>query len=294
MKKPNNHDDEPNNHDEPYPNNTPHVVFRAGGDIRNVQAGDDNVMNIGKSSAIKPEIRLAVTIGVGLIAIVILLAVFIPNPTPFRYIIFRSIMPLAAGLIVGLLPGMLQVKVAPEGMAKAIGIRATSGFGVFVLMYMLNPAGPAYTGMWQATPISSSKNLPPSHPVSSQPPPGRVRTALLTANPRVTLDGEPNASLQEIRFAAERTLASRLNAAYALKPSMTAGDATVSGVLVRGGGGYPADIHVIGTVDNDQAELLRSVFGGIRFPEPNDQGITDRSDTYFVKVRVIISAVPKA
>lgn len=71
---------------------------------------------------------VAVVCGVALLVCILLLAVFIPNPTPFQYTTFRIILALAAGGFAGTFSGFLDVTISTW-------IRAGGGLAVFVIVY---------------------------------------------------------------------------------------------------------------------------------------------------------------
>ena len=87
------------------------------------------------SHSINPRIdRIAVfSFGVGILVLVIVLAVFFPEPTSFQYLVFRSAMALAAAGIAVYLPGSIHVNYGKS-------IRAGGAIAIFVLIWLFNPA----------------------------------------------------------------------------------------------------------------------------------------------------------
>ena len=83
-------------------------------------------------------------------SLLLVLAIFFPNPTDFQYFIFRTVIALAAAGVAALIPGLLQIKIP--------AIQAGGALAVLVLVYEFSPA--------------SLVSLPPSVPktavVSSQ------------------------------------------------------------------------------------------------------------------------------
>jgi len=71
--------------------------------------------------------------GVLFVGVLICIALFVPDPSDFQYLVFRSVLALAAAGFAGLLPGVLEVHWSTT-------VRATEAFGVFVIVYFWNPA----------------------------------------------------------------------------------------------------------------------------------------------------------
>ena len=76
---------------------------------------------------------LAVVCGVGFMITLIVLAIYVPNPTPFQYEVFRVILAIAVAGFAATIPGFLHVQI--PNLAKAGGALA-----VFLLVYFYNPA----------------------------------------------------------------------------------------------------------------------------------------------------------
>ena len=68
-----------------------------------------------------------------LIITILAVALFIPNPSPFQYTVFRIILSLAAGGIAAFFTGFLTVEWPNK-------IKAGNGFGVFIIVYFVSPA----------------------------------------------------------------------------------------------------------------------------------------------------------
>ena len=75
---------------------------------------------------------MALSLGVGFIVCVLVLAIFFPDPTPFQYTVFRIVLALAAGEFTAILPGFIHVNLSKV-------IRAGGVFGVFVIIYFYTP-----------------------------------------------------------------------------------------------------------------------------------------------------------
>lgn len=80
---------------------------------------------------------LAFFFGLCFAAVLLVLAIWFPNPTPFQYTVFRITLALAAAGIAGVVPGMIRLKVQP---GAALLIHAGGALAVFVIVYLLAPA----------------------------------------------------------------------------------------------------------------------------------------------------------
>ena len=81
----------------------------------------------------KWERTLAFGFGVTFVVVLLVLAVKFPVPTPNQYLIFRTILSLAAAGVAGFIPGFISVNL--NGLVRAGGALA-----VFVVAYFYNPA----------------------------------------------------------------------------------------------------------------------------------------------------------
>ena len=79
------------------------------------------------------ERLIALVFGVIFVTAILALAVFIPVPTDFQYMVFRIVLSLAAAGFVSMTPGFLEVTVANW-------LRAGGALAVFVVVYFYNPA----------------------------------------------------------------------------------------------------------------------------------------------------------
>lgn len=85
----------------------------------------------------KSQVVCAFVFGCTFVCALLVLALLIPNPTPFQYQTFRIVMALAAAGVAAMIPGFLKVEIHPT--VKVI-IRAGGALGVFVVVYFFNPA----------------------------------------------------------------------------------------------------------------------------------------------------------
>jgi hypothetical protein len=100
----------------------------------------------------------------GIFFLLLLLAVviFVPNPTPAQFFIFRVISALGAGAFAALIPGFLSVDAR---IKNSFAIRATGALAVTFIVYWINPpslVAPAPAG----NPVGVS---PSSSPALQQP-----------------------------------------------------------------------------------------------------------------------------
>ena len=76
---------------------------------------------------------LAFVFGVVFLIAVLALAVFIPNPTPFQYTVFRIVLALAAGGVAAMIPGFIRAEVPKY-------VQAGGALAVFVIVFFFSPA----------------------------------------------------------------------------------------------------------------------------------------------------------
>ncbi|WP_417912957.1 hypothetical protein [Candidatus Electronema sp. TJ] len=80
---------------------------------------------------------LAFFFGLCFVAALLVIAVWFPQPTPFQYVVFRSVLAVAAAGVAGVIPGMIRLKAQP---GTALLIHAGGALAVFVMVYLLAPA----------------------------------------------------------------------------------------------------------------------------------------------------------
>ncbi|WP_140678563.1 hypothetical protein [Pseudomonas mandelii] len=100
---------------------------------------------------LSPSVRtiLAFTFGVVFIVTVLCLAIWMPNPSGFQYLIFRLVAALAAGGVVAVLPGFIEVKFGQW-------LRAGGTLAVFAIVYFMNPASQFANNTAPASPTDQS------------------------------------------------------------------------------------------------------------------------------------------
>lgn len=70
--------------------------------------------------------------GIAFIVVLLILAIFFPNPTPFQFEVFKTVLALAAAGVAALIPGLLNVDLP--------AVRATGALAVLILVYKFSPA----------------------------------------------------------------------------------------------------------------------------------------------------------
>jgi hypothetical protein len=82
----------------------------------------------------KPEQRKGAYIfGIIFIVSILVIAIFIPNPTSFQYTVFRIVLALAAAGVAAMIPGFISVEVGNA-------VRAGGAIAVFVIVFFFSPA----------------------------------------------------------------------------------------------------------------------------------------------------------
>jgi hypothetical protein len=89
-----------------------------------------------------PKIQLGCAVGFGIVglAVILLIAIFIPVPTEFQYQVFRIILALAAGGAASMIPGILNLQISNF-------ITAGGALAVFVVVHFYSPAQLALRGI---------------------------------------------------------------------------------------------------------------------------------------------------
>lgn len=83
------------------------------------------------------EKKAALGFGIVFIVVMLILAIFIPQPTRTQFFVFRVVLALAAAGIAWFIPGFIDVRIK----LPKIFVRATGAIAVFVLVYLVNPPG---------------------------------------------------------------------------------------------------------------------------------------------------------
>ena len=99
----------------------------------------DSIENSSNNSKAPPWEKIAGFIfGLVFITALLTLVVVIPTPTPTQYVVFKTVLALAAAGIGGILAGFLHV----EGKMAQMTTRAGGAFALFILVFFFSPAPP--------------------------------------------------------------------------------------------------------------------------------------------------------
>jgi hypothetical protein len=101
--------------------------------------------------------------GVVFVLLLVVLAIFFPNPTPFQYVIFKTVLALAAAGVGALIPGLLHVDIP--------AVRAGGALAIFVLVYQFSPASLVVDAKSTPPQVQPPTPAPAKEPTQSQPPP---------------------------------------------------------------------------------------------------------------------------
>ena len=77
--------------------------------------------------------KVAFTFGVVFVAALLVLALFIPNPTAFQYLVFRVVLALAAAGVAAMIPGFIKFDISKW-------LSAGGALAVFLIVFFYNPA----------------------------------------------------------------------------------------------------------------------------------------------------------
>jgi hypothetical protein len=80
----------------------------------------------------KWQIIVAFIFGVTFCVVMLVIAIFFPDPTNFQILVFRVILSLSAAGIAALIPGFINVNISPY-------IKAGGAIAVFIIVYWFNP-----------------------------------------------------------------------------------------------------------------------------------------------------------
>lgn len=83
----------------------------------------------------KWQLVTGLVIGIVFALIILVLVVFIPNPTPSQFFVFRGLFAVSLAAVAAIIPGLLNV----ESRFNKFSIKATGAIAVFVLVWLLNP-----------------------------------------------------------------------------------------------------------------------------------------------------------
>ena len=81
----------------------------------------------------KLQQQLAFACGIMFVVVLLILALVVPNPTPFQYEVFRAVLSLAVAGVAAMIPGFVELTVSDW-------LRAGGALAVFFVVYFYNPA----------------------------------------------------------------------------------------------------------------------------------------------------------
>lgn len=84
---------------------------------------------------------LAYVFGVVFIVVMLIIAIFIPEPKPFQYLVFRIVLSLAIAGVAAMIPGFLEVEISNY-------LRAGGALAVFIIVYSSNPVNLVTENPW--------------------------------------------------------------------------------------------------------------------------------------------------
>ena len=118
------------------------------------------------------ERQVAVAFGKVFVITMLALAVWVPNPTPFQYTVFRIVLALATAGLAATIPGFIEVTF-PNW------IRAGGALAVFVIVFFYNPAS-------LVVPTPSPSSAQSARPSSSEPRPSLTLAPEVSDGARIT------------------------------------------------------------------------------------------------------------
>ncbi len=84
-----------------------------------------------------PSLIAVFAFGCFFVASLLLIAVFIPEPTNQQMFVFRVVLALAAACVGAIVPGFLEI----QGKVLEFSLRAGGALGLFLIIYLINPPG---------------------------------------------------------------------------------------------------------------------------------------------------------
>ena|ERR1700733_11618965 len=80
-----------------------------------------------------PNDKVAIVSGLVFLVTMLAIALFVPQPSPFQYFVFRSVLAIAAAAFATAIPGILDLKMGNW-------LKASGALAVLVLVFLVNPA----------------------------------------------------------------------------------------------------------------------------------------------------------
>lgn len=107
--------------------------------------------------------HIATAFGITGVVIMLILAIFFPNPTPFQYTVFRIVLALVGAGVGATIPGLVDVDVGGA-------VRASGAIAVFVIVYFFSPAQLVASKPATPDPVNTSSPQPPPEHADEPPP----------------------------------------------------------------------------------------------------------------------------
>ena len=82
--------------------------------------------------------KTSIWLGIGLLAVILILVIFIPCPSASQYFVFRIIIAIAAAGLATVIPGTLSIEIAN-------GVKAGGALAIFAIVYFFDPASTVAT-----------------------------------------------------------------------------------------------------------------------------------------------------
>lgn len=121
--------------------------------------------DVNPTKELNVQIIAAVGFGVSFVLLLLFLAIKFPEPTPFQYNVFRTVLSLAVAGVASMIPGFIKLDLKS---GQDLAIRAGGALAVFVFCYFFNPAklvaGPKLEADDLAPPPPAPEQLPSGGP----------------------------------------------------------------------------------------------------------------------------------
>ena len=78
-------------------------------------------------------------VGLGLVLLITLISVVVPNPTNWQIFVFRGVLSLGLAAIAAVVPGFIYTKARIKGWSNYLNIVAGGAIAIFVLTFFFNP-----------------------------------------------------------------------------------------------------------------------------------------------------------
>ena len=117
-----------------------------------------------KDTSMTTEKWVATGLGTFFVVGLLLIAIYIPHPTPSQDKVFNAVLAVALGAVAATVPGILELK----GVWNSFQVRATGALAVFFIVYAFNPASRVTT---PAEPADADKTVHSSSVSTPSPSP---------------------------------------------------------------------------------------------------------------------------